>query len=235
MYFEYLLTISHSRRRRSWDDIFEKEDLQNGDAWEPPVHRERNSRRLGSSAEPRPYQYGLVGHVIPPAAAGESVRSSHYSSVSEHSGTHSRHTSFSATPLLQATRTSRPSTPGSILTVQTHPGPRVLSPVGSAETEPRSLSMISYSNSTRPLVHSQSTPQLLSTWTPNTDDLAVQEPLDRSGSPVPSPERRILQIANDCPPSPTDTVLPGRTSLSDVIVHTDGGRVPECDPPAYSR
>lgn len=201
--------MSHSRRRRSWDDIFEKEDLQNEDVWEPRVRPERDSRRPGSRVEPRPYQYGLVGNVIPPAAAGESLRSSHYGSVSEYSGTHSRHTSFSATPLLQSTRTSRPSTAGSILTVQTQPGPRVLSPVGTAETEARSLSMISHSNSARPL---RETPALLSTWTPNTDDLAVLEPVGRSGSPAPSTERRILQIVNDGPPSPTDTVLPGRTS-----------------------
>ena len=250
MCFASLLTIPHSRRRRSWDDIFEKEDLHNDDAWAAavPARRERDSRRPASNAEPKPYRYGLVGHVIPPAAAGESLRTSHYSSVSEHSGTHSRQTSLSATPLLQTTRngSSRPSTAGSILTVQTHPGQRVLSPVSSIETEPRSLSMVSQSSSTRPLRDSRPTPVPLSTWTPNTDELAVLEPLNRSGSPVSSTERRVLQIVNDGPPSPTDTALPGaRRTLSghspSVIIHTDGGRVPESsltgdtDPPAYSR
>lgn len=199
----------------------------------PPVRQERGSGRLRSSVnmEPKPYQYGLVGHVIPPAAAGEPVRSSQYGSVSEHSGTHSRNTSLSATPLLQTTRTSRPSTAGSIPTVQTHPGP--------IETEPRSLSLVSQSNSTGPLLDSQSTPALLGTWTPNTDDLVVLAQLGHTGSPVPSAERRVLQIVNEGPPSPIDAALPdvGRTSgpSSNVIVHTDGGRVPQGDPPAYSR
>ncbi|KAG8217786.1 hypothetical protein J3R82DRAFT_5948 [Butyriboletus roseoflavus] len=213
-----------------------------------PVRRERDSRRVNSSAEPKPYQYGLVGHVIPPGAAGEPLRTSHYGSVSEHSGVHSRHTSLSATPLLQGTHTgsSRPSTAGSILTVQTQLGPRVLSPVGSTETEPRPLSMVSHSNSTRPLPDGQLTPALLSTWTPNTDDLAVLETPNRSGSPITPAERRVLQIVNDGPPSPTNTVVPGarRTSRlsSGVIVHRDGGRVPasslaelDVEPPAYSR
>lgn len=239
--------ISHSRKRRSWDDIFEKEEVQNDEAWGPtvPVRRERDSRRLDLGAEPQPYQYGLVGHVIPPGAAGEPLRTSHHGSVSEQSAIHSRHTSFSATPLLQGTRTgsSRPSTAGSILTVQTHPGPRVLSPVGSIETEPRPLSMVSHSNSTRPLSDGQMTPALLSTWTPNMDDLVVPEAPNHSGSPVSSTERRVLQIVNDGHPSPTGTVVPGARRTfsrpsSSVIVHTDGGRVSEglhTNPPPYSR
>ncbi|KAG9318751.1 hypothetical protein JVU11DRAFT_850 [Chiua virens] len=200
-----------------------------------------------SSVEPRPYQYGLVGHVIPPAAAGETLRSSHYGSVSEHSGTHSRNTSYSATPLLQGTRTksSRPSTAGSILTGQTQPGSRVLSGASDIETQPRSLSVISTSNITVP--DGQSTPTLLNNWTPNTDDLGGLEPLHRTGSPAPAAERRILQIVNDSPPSPTDTVAGARRtsggpSSPSVIMHTDGGRVPEGtlvgldeNPPAYSR
>lgn len=242
--------MPHSRKRRSWDDILEKEELQNDDAWAPALatRSSRDSRRLDSSAEPKPYQYGLVGHVIPPGAAGEPLRTSQYGSVSEYSGVHSRQTSLSATPLLQGThKGSRPSTAGSILTVQTQPGPRVLSPVGSTETEPRPLSMASYSNSARPLLDGQLTPALLGAWTPNTDDLAVLEPLNHSGSPVSSVERRVLQIVNDGPPAPTCPVAPGarRTSSrlsSSVVMHTDGGRVPEgsltglhADPPPYSR
>ena len=174
------------------------------------------------------------------------MRSSQYGSVSEHSGTHSRHTSFSATPLLQGTHSSRPSTAGSVLTAltaQTNSGPRARSPVAGAEREPRSLSMVSHANS-RPLVDDQSTPALLGSWTPNaedTDDLMVLEPLNRTGSPVPPTEQRILQIVNDGPPSPTDTVSPrfarraSSVRSSNVFIHTDGGRVPESDPPAYSR
>lgn len=167
---------------------------------------------------------------------------SHYSSASEHSGTHSRNTSLSATPLLQTTRNgySRPSTAGSILTTQTHPGQRGQGPVRSTETGPRSLSMVSHSSSAGP-------PIPPSAWTLNTDELGVLESLNRSGSPVSSSERRVLQIVNETPASPTDTVLPAarRTSSgpsSDVIIHTDGGRVPEesltdldTAPPAYSR
>lgn len=120
----------------------------------------------------------------------------------------------------------------------------MLSPVGSTETEPRPLS--SHSTGTRPLLDGQLTPALLSTWTPNTDELAALGP-NRTGSPISSAERRVLQIVNDGPPSPTDTVVPSarRTSSrlsSSVVVHTDGGRVPgsslmglDVEPPAYSR
>ncbi|KAF8136667.1 hypothetical protein EV363DRAFT_747565 [Boletus edulis] len=232
------------RKRRPWDDIFEKDELQNDVAWAPvvPARRMRDS-----SAEPRPYQYGLVGHVIPPAAAGEPLRTSQHGSVSEHSSRHSRYTSLSATPLLQNTQmgSSRPSTAGSILTVQTQPGPRVLSP--SAEREPRSLSMASHSSNTRPLLESRSTMASLNNWTPNMDELAVLEPRNRAGSPISPTERHVLQIINDSPPSPTDTAIPDerRTSSGaspDVIMHTDGGPVlegsltgPDTHPPAYSR
>lgn len=205
-----------SRRRRSWDDIFEEEIVENEEAWTPPApaRRERDRRKVDSNAEPKPYQYGLVGHVVAPAAAGEPLRTSQYGSVSEHSGTHSRSTSHSAVPLLQNVHTgSRPSTAGSLLTGQAQPGSRVLSPA------PRSLSMVSQSSSTRPLLDT--------TWIPNMDELAILEPLNRTGSPVPATERRILQIVNDEPPSPTDTVTPGghRTSSEPpprVSVHTGG-------------
>jgi len=225
------------RRRRRWDDIFEKDE--NDDVWASSTTQRRpRGRGLDSSAEPRPYQYGLVGRAVPPAAAGETLKLSRYGSASERSGAHSRQTSLSATPLLQGSRSSRPSTSASI---HTQLGPRVRSTAGSIEAEPRSLSMVSYSSNTGALLdREQSMPALLDNWTPNTDDLTAHDPLNRAGSPVPSAEQRILQIVNDGP-SPTDTVAGGArhgrtTSEADIIMHTDGGPVAELDvPPAYSR
>lgn len=79
------------------------------------------------------------------------------------------------------------------------------------------------------------------------DELAVLEPPNRSGSPVLSTERLVLQVVNDGPPSPTDAMILGSRQSSSghspgVIMHTDGGRVPESsitghdtNPPPYSR
>ncbi|KIJ69199.1 hypothetical protein HYDPIDRAFT_105798 [Hydnomerulius pinastri MD-312] len=247
------------RRRRSWDDIFEKEAFDDEDPWATPipVRRERDRSKLDLSAEPKPYQYGLVGHVVPPAASGSPPSSPRVSgSLNRLSMPHSRNTSYSATPLLQATpgRASRPSTAGSMQTVQTRSTHRAMSAASSTEMGPRSLSMLSThsTSSTAPLIDTRAsqTPVALNTWIPNTDMLAALDPVDRTGSPVIPTERRILQIANDGPPSPTTTIAPiTHTKIAPlphasgcVLVHTDGGRVaqgsnatPSKEPPAYSR
>ncbi|KAF9227575.1 hypothetical protein BS17DRAFT_773971 [Gyrodon lividus] len=239
------------RRRRSWDDIFEKEDLQDDDPWASPipVRRERDRSKLNLSAEPKPYQYGLVGHVVPPAASGSPPSSPSLSgNRMSLPSVHSRHTSFSAAPLLQATPggSSRPSTAGSVQTVQTRPTHRVLSAISSTEMGPRSLSMFSHStSSTAPLIDTRSRASL-NTWSSNTDEFSTFDPLNRTGSPTLTTERRILQITNDGPRSPMDTIAPVApskvASLPGVIVHTDAGRVSESsqaalstEPPAYSR
>ncbi|KAF8844553.1 hypothetical protein BDN67DRAFT_962930 [Paxillus ammoniavirescens] len=245
------------RRRRSWDDIFEKEDIQaDDDPWATPitVRRDRDRSRLDLSAEPKPYQYGLVGHIAAPAASGSppsSPRLSGYDRMSLPT-IHSRHTSFSAVPLLQATsgRSSRPSTAGSVQTVPTQPAHRLLGSASSATMGPRSLSVLSQStSSTAPLIDTRSRGSLVAPSL-NADELDTFDPINHTGSPAPTSERRILQIANNGPQSPTDTIAPVAPlrvtsppgASGGVIVHTDGGRVPESsqaalstEPPPYSR
>ncbi|KIL00073.1 hypothetical protein PAXRUDRAFT_360206 [Paxillus rubicundulus Ve08.2h10] len=185
------------RRRRSWDDIFEKEDVQDDDPWATPiaVHRERDRARLDLSAEPKPYQYGLVGHIAAPAASGSppsSPRLSGYDRMSLPT-VHSRHTSFSVVPLLQGSsgRSSRPSTAGSAHTVPTQPTHRVL---GSATMGPRSLSVLSQStSSTAPLIDTRSRGSLIAPSL-NAEELEVFHPLNRTGTPAVASERRVWQI-----------------------------------------
>ncbi|KAF9246238.1 hypothetical protein BU15DRAFT_70345 [Melanogaster broomeanus] len=234
------------RRRRSWDDIFEKEELAD-DPWATPipVRRERDRSNLDLSAEPRPYQYGLVGHVIPPAASGSPPSSPRLSGSTNRmslAGVHSRHTSSSAIPLLSG-MSSRPSTTGSTQTTKSQPTHRTLA--SDTQLGPRPLTMLSQSSSTAPLIDTRSsqTSATLRTWSPNTDELGALDPLVRTGSPVLIAEQRTLQIANDGPASPIDTIAAGGPSgiasrSRSVIVHTDGGRVREdslTEPPAYSR
>ncbi|KAG1723701.1 hypothetical protein EDB19DRAFT_1915971 [Suillus lakei] len=59
------------RRRRSWDDIFDREALGDEEFDIPiAVGRDRDRNKLDLGAEPKPYQYGLVGHVTPPPGSG---------------------------------------------------------------------------------------------------------------------------------------------------------------------
>jgi len=245
------------RRRRSWDDIFEKEEIQEeDDPWATPiaVRRDRDRGRLDLNAEPKPYQYGLVGHIAAPAASGSppsSPRLSGYDRMSLPT-IHSRNTSLSAVPLLQATsgRSSRPSTAGSVQTVPTQPIHRPLGSASSATMGPRSLSVLSQStSSTAPLIDTRSRGSLIAPSL-NADELDAFDPRNHIGSPAPTSERRILQITNNGPQSPADTIAPVaplRVTSSPgapggVIVHKDGGRVPESsqaalstEPPPYSR
>ncbi|KAH7914029.1 hypothetical protein BJ138DRAFT_1144758 [Hygrophoropsis aurantiaca] len=263
------------RKRRTWDDIFDKEAFQDEDDMGPhPVRKDRN--RLDMNAEPKPYQYGLVGQVSAPSGLSSSGSTSsprpsasvHQTSFTASSIAHSRaNSAMSMTPLLHpngavspspSRASSRPSTAGSVQTVLISPRQRQVSATASTIAGARSLSVISTqaSGSAPPARGPSPVPVSLTQWNPNMDLMDTFDPLsNRTGTPVPAAERRILQIANDVPTSPTSTIardrrpssyggigpLPPKTSqpsrASAVIVHTDGGRAqgwlgPE--PPAYS-
>ncbi|KAH7929637.1 hypothetical protein BV22DRAFT_1191859 [Leucogyrophana mollusca] len=261
------------RKRRTWDDIFEKEAFRDEDELEPhPVLRDRS--RLDMSAEPKPYQYGLVGHVSAPIGVSSSTPPSsprpsttlNHPSFTASSSAHSRHTSnMSLTPLLHSggasspvpsRASSRPSTAGSVQTMQGQPTQRQVSATASSGTGARTLSMVSTQASGSASSATRASPTPLGQWSPNMDTIGAFDPLThRTGSPMPVAERRILQIANDAPSSPTSTIagerrpssfaaaspLPTKTSqpsrASAIIMHTDAGRPqgwsgPE--PPAYS-
>ncbi|RDB22179.1 hypothetical protein Hypma_010639 [Hypsizygus marmoreus] len=108
------------RRRRRWDDIFDKEDEDIGGV--AASARRHNRFSLDVDPEPKPYQYGLVGHATAPHSAspphsppllptaGSDLRSGPRSSLSPLNVPMTASTSIpSAT-----TMSSRPSTAGSM-------------------------------------------------------------------------------------------------------------------------
>ncbi|KAG0701758.1 hypothetical protein DFH29DRAFT_543634 [Suillus ampliporus] len=231
------------RKRRSWDDIFEREALRDEESDSPiAVRRERDRNRLDLGAEPKPYQYGLVGHIKAPPGSG---------SLSGTEGDHSRNTSIS--PLLGTgaapEKASRPSATGSLQAVQTPAAQRQSAASQSSSMGPRSLSMVSTSSSA-PLIDASASLASSS----RVDELGQFDPLNRTGSPTPVIDRRVLQIINDDPQSPKSDVvpsavasarLPGKSApkrrRSSVVVHTDAGQVSanlggtSNEPPPYSR
>ncbi|KAG6864989.1 hypothetical protein C0991_005811 [Blastosporella zonata] len=97
------------RRRKRWDDIFEKEedDFITAGA--------RGGKRPGRFSldvdpEPKPYQYGLVGHALPPTGSSPPTSPPIRPSVGSSNINHARNTSL--TPLNPSNHTvsSRPST-----------------------------------------------------------------------------------------------------------------------------
>ncbi|KAG2065805.1 hypothetical protein BDR04DRAFT_1172443 [Suillus decipiens] len=250
------------RRRRSWDDIFEQEALGD-DEFDSPIalRRDRNRNKLDLSAEPKPYQYGLVGHVTPPPGSGSlsSVRQSHNPSFSNSvASTHSRNTSV--TPLLGISsapgNASKASISGSMHATQSAAAQRHLSATSQSTSQssmgPRSASVVSTSNSATPLLD-VSGPSLPSSSN-RVDELGAFDPLNRTGSPAPVIDRRVLQVISDDPqpskpsaspapasvPVPVPTPTPASSSAparpprkrapkakqsNSVVVHTDAGLV----------
>jgi len=247
---------SFSRRRRSWDDIFDREALD--EEFDSPValRRERDRSMLDLGAEPKPYQYGLVGHVTPPPGSGSPPRAHHTSLSTSVASTHSRNTSV--TPLLGTSfapgNASKTSISGS-MQAQTAVSQRHLSATSQStsqsSTGPRSLSVVSTSSAT-PLLDGSGVSSFSSSN--RVDELGVFDPLNRTGSPAPVIDRRVLQIINDDPqspkpsaspapapaPAPVPASVPGPSSAparppgkraprrrrsNGVVVHTDAGSV----------
>ncbi|KAG2146224.1 hypothetical protein DEU56DRAFT_909904 [Suillus clintonianus] len=252
------------RRRRSWDDIFEREALGDEEFDAPiAVRRDRDRNRLDLGAEPKPYQYGLVGRVTPPPGSGSppsTPRQSHPSFSASVASTHSRNTSI--TPLLGTSsapgNASKSSTSGSTQGVQTL-ALRHLSATSQSTSQssmgPRSLSVVSTGSSSTPLLDGSGSSSLSSSN--RVDELGSFDPLNRTGSPAPVIDRRVLQIINDVPQSPQPSAAPAPSSSApaqlpgkkaarrrrsnSVVVHTDAGLVSpnvggtSNEPPPYSR
>jgi len=223
------------RRRYSWDDIFEKEDYRdNHDVAAPiPIRRQRDHSKLDLSAEPKPYQYGLVGHVVPPAESGSPPGS-------PRSFPHSRNTSLSAVPLLEGSSLGRVSRPTTAETMQ-------FGQIQGETAHGHSSANTRFSNysisSSAPLIDVQLNTHAASNGSRSGHGggAGSLDGLDRLISPM--HERRVLQVINDGPPSSPVTPQPNASktpapsgSSGDVIIHTDGGRVvgSSSEPPPYS-
>ncbi|KAG1858064.1 hypothetical protein DFJ58DRAFT_744972 [Suillus subalutaceus] len=200
------------RRRRSWDDIFDREAVED-EEFDSPIAVRRNHDRsmLDLGAEPKPYQYGLVGHVTPPPGSGSPPSSHHPSFSASLASTHSRNTSV--TPLLGISsapgNASKASISGSMQAAQTATAQRHLSATSQStsqsSTGPRSLSVVS-SSSAMPLLGRSGSSSL--SPSNRVDELGAFDPLNRTGSPSPVIDRRVLQIINDDPQSPKSSTTP---------------------------
>ncbi|KAG1827524.1 uncharacterized protein BJ212DRAFT_1474673 [Suillus subaureus] len=213
------------RRRRSWDDIFDREAIEDEEFDSPvAVRRSRDRTMLDLGAEPKPYQYGLVGHVTPPPGSGSSPSSHHPSFSASVASTHSRNTSV--TPLLGISsapgNTSKVSISGSTQAAQTAAAQRHLSATSQSTSQSsvglRSLSVVSTSSAT-PLLGGSGSSSLSSGN--RVDELGAFDPLNRTGSPAPVIDRRVLQIINDGPQSPKSIASPAPApTLAPVLAPT---------------
>lgn len=257
---------SFSRKRTSWDDIFEREDAHDEEFDYPiAVRRDRDRDILDLGAEPKPYQYGLVGHVTPPPGSALSSISSHQpaafhrpSITTSMASSHSRNTSI--TPLLGAGSVpEKGPRPGGSIQVAAQSAQRQPSASATSQSSlgPRSLSVVS-TTSSGPLIDGSVPPSLGS----RIDEFGSLDALNRTGSPVPVVDRRVLQIIGDPPQSPVPSEAPSSARPSPstapasarpskgvraphapagVVQHTDAGQAPanlggrSNEPPPYSR
>lgn len=242
----------NSRRRRSWDDIFEKDDgAINSD------HHRRFSLDMEENVEPKPYQYGIVGQVTPPAVSPPqspslppTLRRSSMTPLTlnlPNTPSAPGHSVGSSAP-----PSSRPSTAGSMQPLQSRPS------ASQSHSHNSSLNSPAFS---------------VGQWNANSaaiplEDLhrPAEDFLARSGSPTSLQEQRRLQIVNpplspSPPPTPQQTNFFGMASGSSdpnpnpnniqqdgkgrfvlnppgepVVVHRDGGRLDSGSvlPPAYT-
>ncbi|KAJ7143072.1 hypothetical protein C8R43DRAFT_1130871 [Mycena crocata] len=220
------------KRRRRWDDIFDKED--------PSPRSPRATKRfsLDTEIEPKPYQYGLVGQTRSPSVGISPPSSPSALSASQHSRQHTLpplHLPSSASiPGPSATTvSSRPSTAGSMRPLR---------------DPPVSGHSHNHTTSTGSSTSVHVAPAIPSHWGHHSPSpSAGQEYFERSGSPTSvrdhEPPRR-LQLANaaegdvgQSPPTPSPLLGPamldgkGRnvrlgSGGPGVLVHTDAGPAP---------
>ncbi|KAJ7685672.1 hypothetical protein DFH06DRAFT_1463654 [Mycena polygramma] len=232
------------KRRRRWDDIFDKEDPNNVQ----PPRRGRSTKRFSldaddSTIEPKPYQYGLVGQTRSPSVGISPPNSPPASSPSLQLPRHNLPPlllpTSASTPGLSGgtTLSSRPSTAGSMQPLRdVAPSPPVTGRTHHQNTSSGSSTSVHIS------------PAMPSQWghhgpSPSAD----QAYFERSGSPTSmrdyEPPRR-LQLANvgdddvtRSPPTPPRLAGPamldgkGRnvrlgSGGPGVLVHTDAGPAP---------
>ncbi|KAJ7137864.1 hypothetical protein C8R44DRAFT_847932 [Mycena epipterygia] len=221
------------KRRRRWDDIFDKEDTDIA-----PPRRPRTTKRfsLDAEIEPKPYQYGLVGQSrsppigISPPSSPPSLGLSHPPGR-QHTLTPLQLPTSASTPGLSAgtTISSRPSTAGSMRPLRDAPA----SPPLSGHTHNHTTSSGSSTS-----VHVS--PALPSHWGHHSPSpSAGPEYFDRVGSPTSvrdyEPSRR-LQLANvedEEAAGPGPALLDGKgrhvrlgSGGPGVLVHTDAGPAP---------
>lgn len=250
--FPRLTCSSFSRKRTSWDDIFEREDPHDEEFDYPiAVRRDRDRNILDLGAEPKPYQYGLVGHVIPPPGSTSPSTGSHQPAAAFHppsittsmASSHSRNTSI--TPLLGAGSVpEKGPRPGGSIQVAAQSAQRQPSASATSQSSlgPRSLSLVS-TTSSAPLIDG-SVPLSLGS---RIDEFGSLDALNRTGSPVSVVDRRVLQIIGDPPQSPVPSVAPSSAhpnpsaapasarpskgvraprAPTGVVQHTDAGQAP---------
>ncbi|KAJ7593124.1 hypothetical protein C8J56DRAFT_1023901 [Mycena floridula] len=243
------------KRRKRWDDIFEKED----DIQFPSTGRKRFS--LSADVEPKPYQYGLVGqpsstpsHTSPPASPSMNHRP--LSADLAYGGMMMADNNRNMNQAPLGAMTAQPGLlPNSSVSTGSRPGmgqQQYSTNIHSRATSSTTLHSNAASISSPPL-------QPRSSWNnaappPQNND----EYFGRPGSPMSFQESRRLQIANQIPGSsdPRASISSevgeqrdgkGRlksTGSGQVLVHSDAGQVPEpqasgsgsaiVQPPAYT-
>lgn len=164
-----------SRRRRSWDDIFEKEQFHEEMDHPPPIPV-RPLRDYGMF-DMNAASYGPVAHGSPPGSPRPSVSLHHPSDL------HSRNVSLSAVPLMSPASGSRPSTRGTAIShyssgsmaplVATRPSVSRLSQVVSADVPPES------SNRTGSPV-------------PIESERLILQVINKSDPPAPAPSHEVI-------------------------------------------
>ncbi|KAJ6531147.1 hypothetical protein B0H19DRAFT_1190579 [Mycena capillaripes] len=225
------------KRRRRWDDIFDKEDTSKA-----PGRATKRFSLDDLEIEPKPYQYGLVGQTRSPSA-GVSPPNSPPASSSSPSLQPPRHnlpplllpTSASTPGPSATTLSSRPSTAGSMRPLRDGP-----------TSPPVSGHKHSHTTSSGSSTSVRISPAMPSNWGHHSPSpSADQGYFERSGSPTSIHEPQVrLQLANigddevtRSPPTPS--VLAGPALLDGkgrhvrlgsggpgVLVHTDAGPAP---------
>ncbi|KAF7363965.1 hypothetical protein MSAN_01054900 [Mycena sanguinolenta] len=208
------------KRRRRWDDIFDKEDSSYS-----PGRRPTKRWSLDADMDPKPYQYGLVGQTSSPSLPSLGISSAlesppHTSGVSPSSqlprtNTHNlppllTPTSASTPGLSATTLSSRPSTAGSML-----PSSGTHKPTSSDGS----------STHISPAVPSQ--------WghhspSPSTDQAYLDHP-ERSGSPTSmrewEPQRRLQLVNLGDDESITSPITPSASALNGGKAQRGHGRI----------
>lgn len=244
-----ILWLIWRRRRYNFDDLF---DDGPEDTVAYPVRRNKSRNLdLASEAEPKPYQYGLVGRSTPPLSAHDHAEPNTAPLAN-------------SPPLAPRTNNTSPTGHGrnGSLAPLMMPG-TALSP-GPSQPQTAS-SRPSTSGSMQPLIqaskqhahppHTPGVDSALSDWNPNTDGLGIGSDLGHGlgteGTAVSAQEhRRRLQVANpeQRPMSPASTMSGAgpesprgekatyrpRRESANVVVHKDGGRVVRSPEPGPS-
>ncbi|KAJ7264934.1 hypothetical protein B0H12DRAFT_1101469 [Mycena haematopus] len=218
------------KRRRRWDDIFDKEDPPHS-----PGRRPTKRWSLDADMEPKPYQYGLVGQTSSPSLPSLGISSALDSPPSTAGFSQSSQvprTNHNLTPLLLPSSTStpgpsattfssRPSTAGSMLPLR---DPLVVPVSGSTHKQ-------TGSSGSSTSVEQHISPAMPMHWghhspSPSADQSHLEHSyLERSGSPTSmrewEPQRR-LQLANVGDDETESTSSPMTPSASTLILNGKG-------------